>query len=161
MKYDITFTKVILKGVDIQVEGSQEEIAKSWLVGMSEIFQGFLNVHKQNFNCESIEVVYEDRFDFYASAVPSATKAFMSYATFEGLEGNLMSCLVMLDNDEEVRLGEFYVFQEAVDTAQQYIKDHPEYEWVETYKDLKLGVGSALTTVNEIKQRLVQNKKRI
>jgi hypothetical protein len=136
MKYDITFSKVILKGVAIQVEGSQEEIAKS----MSEIFQGFLNVHKQKFNCESIEVVYEDRYDFYASAVPSATKAFMSYATYKSCDDYLMGVLIRLDNGVDINLCESYVFQEAIDIAQQYIKDHPEYEWVETYKDLKLNV---------------------
>ena len=136
MKYDITFTKVILKGVVIQAEGSQEEIEKS----MSDIFQGFLNVHKQKFKCESIEVIYEDRYDFYVNAVPSATKAFASYATYKSCDDYLMSVLIRLDNGEDINLCESYVFQEAIDIAQQYIKDHPEYEWVKTYKDLKLNV---------------------
>jgi hypothetical protein len=51
-----------------------------------------------------------------------------------------MGVLIRLDNGVDINLCESYVFQEAIDIAQQYIKDHPEYEWVETYKDLKLNV---------------------
>jgi hypothetical protein len=139
MKYDITFSKVILKG--IQLELIESGLSNKYLAKKNvDKLQDFLNVHKQDLNCESVEVLYEDRYDLYAHFVPSAKKAFMSYATFEGLEGKLMGCLVMLDNGEEVSLGEFYVFQNAIDKAQQYIKNHSQYEWVETYKDLKLNV---------------------
>jgi hypothetical protein len=139
MKYDITFSKVILKGVKLELiesGSSSEDLAK----GMVDILQGFFNAHKDKFNCESIEVVYEDKFNIYANVKPHATKAYASYATYKSCDDYLMGVLIRLDNGVDINLCESYVFQEAIDIAQQYIKDHPEYGWVKTYKDLKLNV---------------------
>ena len=135
--YDVTFEKVILKGIKLELieSGSTGEyLAKK----MADKLKCLLNDSLTFLNCKNAEVVYGDDAHFYVNAKPHATKAFMSYATYKSCDGYLMGVLVRLDNGVDIDLCESYVFQEAINIAQQYIKDHSEYEWVETFKDLKL-----------------------
>jgi hypothetical protein len=139
-KYDVIFEKVIIKGITLELieSGCTHEYLATQ---MAKKLEKLLNDSLHLLECEKAEVACIEGLRTNFKLKETSKKAFMSYAVSDFC-GNkklkYMSCLVILDTKERIGLGESYIFQETIDIAQQYIKDHPEYEWVKTFEDLKL-----------------------
>lgn len=136
-KYDVIFEKVIIKGITLELIESgctHEYLAKQMAKKLQQLLDNSLHL----LECEKAEVVCIEGLRTNFKLKETSKKAFMSYSIFEFCGNKMMSCILILDTKEKIGLGESYIFQEIIDIAQQYIKDHPEYEWVKTFEDLKL-----------------------